>query len=355
MPRALGAGALERLLRRWGIIAPSTVASFDRRVPALWNIATHNESPIDFINWWASWPAEQIRGHMISDRTHFWRSRAKGHSVDRGFVTYPDGLLLDLTARIMRPDEVTHEHALQFMEVSVEEFEVMKTTPYRRHRLKSEFKYLYSMFVSNLRIAIHLMDIGRREIGQPSDLFVLFRIIDQASHQALEYSELVDNHLASTPAETQKYSRVVTEAYRVADRAVGRLIEDFGEGNVVVISDHGFRLLRTRKRGAAYDHAGPSAPNGIFIGAGPAFRTGRVEGLGIYDMMPLFLALKGWPVAQDFVEGVPKRVFSEDFLERHPVEWTDSYGTMVVSLPQQGPIVADKEMIERLRALGYLD
>jgi len=28
---------------------------------------------------------------------------------------------------------------------------------------------------------------------------------------------------------------------------------------------------------------------------------------------------------------------------------------MTVSLPEEGPIVADDEMIERLRALGYLD
>jgi hypothetical protein len=72
-------------------------------------------------------------------------------------------------------------------------------------------------------------------------------------------------------------------------------------------------------------------------------------------MMPLFLALKGWPVANDFVKGVPTHVFKESFLEKHPVETIDSYGTRTVSLPEEGPIVADDEMIERLRALGYLD
>ena len=355
LPRGLGVALVESLLRRGGYISPSTVASFDRRVPAFWNIATRNDSSVDFVNWWASWPVEQIRGHMVSDRTHFWRSQAKGHSADRGFVTYPDSLLLDLSSLIMRPDQVTREHALEFMEVSADEFEEMKTTPYRHHRLKSEFKYLYSMFVSNIRISLHLMDSSRQEIGQPSDQFVLLRIIDQASHQALEYSDLVEDHLKSTPEEIEKYSQVVTRVYRAADQAVGQLVEAFGEGNVVILSDHGFKLLRPRSRYATYGHFGASTPDGIFIASGPAFQPGPVEGLGIYDMMPLLLALKGWPVAKDFVRGVPAQVFRESFLEQHPAKTIDSYGTMTVSLPEEGPIVADDEMIERLRALGYLD
>ena len=355
LPKGLGVAHLETLLRRWGYVSPSTVASFDRRVPAFWNIATRYNSPVDFVNWWASWPAEQIRGHIVSDRVHFWRSQARGYSVDRGFVTYPESLLLDLTSLIMRPDQVTREHALQFMEVSVEDFEEMKTTPYRHHRLKSEFKYMYSMFVSNLEVTLHLLNRSREEIGQSSDLFVLLRLIDQTSHQALEYSDLVENHLRSTPEEIEKYSRVVTEAYRAADQAVGRLVESFGDGNVIVLSDHGFKLSRRRTPKATYGHSGSSTPDGIFIAAGPAFSTGPVEGLGIYDMMPLLLALKGWPIAEDFVRGVPSRVFRESFLEEQPVETIASYGRMAVSLPAEGPIVADDEMIERLRALGYLD
>lgn len=355
VPKRLAVKQLVSYMRDRGIIAPSTVASFDRRVPAFWNIATANDSPVDFINWWASWPVEQIRGHIVSDRVHFWRSEAKGYAVDRGFVTFPNSLLVGLSPLIIHPDDVTREHALQFMEVSVEEFEEMKTTPYRHHRLKSEFKYLYSMFASNVQMSLHLMELGRQEIGRPSDQFVLLRIIDQASHQALEYSELVENHLKSKPEEIEKYSRVVTEVYRAADRAVGEMVEAFGDGNIVILSDHGFKLLRPRSRYATYGHFGASTPDGILIASGPAFRTGLIEGLGIYDMMPLFMALKGWPVAEDFVRGVPSGIFSESFLQANPIEQVATYGTMSVSLPEEGPIVADEEMVERLRALGYLE
>ncbi|MDB4285514.1 alkaline phosphatase family protein [bacterium] len=355
LPRGLGVHYLATLLRYCDYISPSTVAGFDRKVPAFWTIATRNKSPVDFINWWASWPVEQISGHSVSDRFHFWRAEAKGHAMDKEFVTYPDSLLLDLAPLVMRPDQVTLEHALQFMEVNAEQFEEMKTTPYSHHRLKSEFKYFYSMFVSNVRIALELMDRSRREIGQPSDLFVLLRIIDQASHQALAYSSLVSNHLDNTPEEIKRYSQVVTEAYRNADLAVGQLVEAFGDGNVVILSDHGFKLLGGKTRNPRYGHSGTSPPDGIFIAAGPAFQPGPVAGLGIYDIMPLFLALKGWPIANDFVRGVPIGVFSGSFFEENPIETIDSYGTMRVSLPEEGPILADEEMVKRLRALGYLD
>lgn len=176
-----------------------------------------------------------------------------------------------------------------------------------------------------------------------------------ASHQALEYSELVEDHLQASSEELEKYGQVVSEAYRAADRAVGRLIESFGRTNVVILSDHGFKLLRPRSRFRTYGHFGPRTPDGIFIAAGPAFRSGRVEGLGIYDVMPMVLYLKGWPVAKDFVKGVPTEVFKEAFLAQYPVQTIDSDGAMRAELPTDSPLVADDEMVERLRALGYLD
>jgi len=240
------------------------------------------------------------------------------------------------------------------MDVSKLEFEEMKTTPYRHHLLKSEFKYFYSMYVSNLRIALKLVDSGRRGSGQPPDLFVLFRIIDQASHQAMQYSELVTDHLDNSDEEVAKYRRVLSESYRAADRAVGMLVEAFGEGNIVILSDHGFELATKRHR-RLYDHIGGNPPGGIFIAVGEDLVKGPVEGLSIYDMMPFFLYLKGWPVAADFVAEVPRKLITSERLTRQPVERLDSYGDMNVSLPEEGSLVADDEMIERLRALGYID
>src|SRR5262249_34690721 len=44
------------------------IASTFRKTKALWNIYSDAGRNVDFIGWWATWPAESIRGHMVSDR-----------------------------------------------------------------------------------------------------------------------------------------------------------------------------------------------------------------------------------------------------------------------------------------------
>ena len=65
---------------------------------------------------------------------------------------------------------------------------------------------------------------------------------------------------------------MVTESYRTLDRVVGELLEAFGEGNVILVSDHGFGLERRKKTRRVYDHR--RGPDGIFLAAGPAFDVG---------------------------------------------------------------------------------
>ena len=167
------------------------------------------------------------------------------------------------------------------------------------------------------------------------------RVVDIACHDALLTSELVRDHLKASPEAMKRFSRVVTEAYKSADRALGEYMAAFGEANVIVVSDHGFTL----EAGAAphlrsYNH--------------PAFRAGRVEGLSIFDLLPLLLHLKGFPLAEDLPGRVPREVLSDLALARAEVTPIPGYGvrrsTGAWSLPAQ----MDEEMLERLRALGYL-
>jgi hypothetical protein len=61
--------------RRWvGLRRKSVmISSADRKVPALWNLAGPFGRSVGFIGGWASWPAEPVKGFMVSDR--FARSR----------------------------------------------------------------------------------------------------------------------------------------------------------------------------------------------------------------------------------------------------------------------------------------
>ena len=142
-----------------------------------------------------------------------------------------------------------------------------------------------------------------------------------------------------------------TAAYRAADRALGEILAAAGEANVVVLYDHGFRLEGDgAQRG--YNHG--AGPPGILIGYGPAFAPGRVDGLTIYDVFPLLAYLKALPVADDLPGTLPLRALDPGLIGQRPVERTPTYGVDIRRATDHGSEDADTEMLERLRALGYL-
>jgi hypothetical protein len=64
-------GIIDFLIRAAGTGKPEPVSSRARRVKALWNITTDAGRTADVIAWWATWPAEEIHGHLVSDRVAY--------------------------------------------------------------------------------------------------------------------------------------------------------------------------------------------------------------------------------------------------------------------------------------------
>jgi hypothetical protein len=352
LPRGIGFGWLYGLLERTKRIDRGPVMSSARMSPALWEIATAEGSPISVVSWWATWPAESVLGTISSERVHYYRQLARDVAPEEGNLTYPEDLYPEILPLVMTPDQVTYEHARPFMNVTPAEFEEIRNRPFKGKTIEGEFKYLYSMFETDRRIALHVIERTRRRFGVPADLLVLFRIIDIASHASLHQSELVKDHLDATPEDLRRYHGVVSEAYRSVDRALGQIVESFGEGNVLVISDHGFRLEIYPGSPTMYHHR--RTPPGIFLAAGPAFRPGRVEGLSLYDIMPLMTCLKRFPVAEDLEGHVPEKVLDPTFLANAPVRRVATYGPRGAVVTARGGGVADEAQLERLRALGYI-
>jgi len=348
----LGFGALVEGLSAARILFESPITSVSRRVPAFWNIATAQQSPVSVLNWWATWPAEPILGAMVSERIYYERLAERGVPREAGHYTFPEELDGEIAGLVTHPDEVRHEDARPFMDVTSEEFEGALARDFERRDVATEFPHFYAMFQTNRRLALHLIARGQREYGGSHDLLVLFRIVDQASHAALRLSDLVETHLRATPEDRRRYGGVVSEAYRAADRAVGELLEAFGPGNVVVVSDHGFGLEHIgAEETPVYDHRW--APPGIFIAAGPAFQPGRVDGLGVLDVMPTLLYLKGFAVAEDMPGRIPEGLFEAGFRANHPEQRIASYRGAAGGTDDATEV--DGQMLDRLRALGYID
>ena len=339
-------------LRARGHIRERPVSSASRKVAAFWNLATAHGLPVDVVEWWATAPAEPVLGHLVSDRIYFEELMSRGQRALPPGLAHPADLVREVAPLIVLPDEVTLPEVRRYVDVSAEAFETMRASRVSsRAGIAHQLTYFIGSFESTRRIALHVTARSRRRFGGTSALFVLFRVVDKTSHAALQFSTLVSDHVGARPEELLPFGEVVTGAYRAADDAIGALLAEVGEANVVVLSDHGFRI-EGEGEDRGYNHR--EGPPGILIGHGPAFQPGRVDGLTVYDVFPLLAYLKGLPVADDFPGVMPVALLDPGVLARQPVAHVPRYAMEIQRARDDGSETADAEMIERLRALGYL-
>ncbi len=351
--RGVGFPWLEDALRAQRQIRSAPISSVVRRVPAFWDIAAARSSPVAILNWWATWPAEPVPGHMLSERAY----HAFAGLGDEPGLVFPQSLEPELRRLAQQPEGVSYEDARRFTDITAEEWGVReRVLSVNRGALRQELAYYLSLFETTRRVSLRLMQEGRRAFGAPADQLVLFRLVDMACHAALLESELLPRVFpaADPPAAGSRSSpRAVSEAYRAVDRVIGELVEEFGEGHVIVVSDHGFDVEWKEGRVLAHHNR---APDGVFLAAGPAIRPGRVDELTVFDVLPILLYLKGWPTAEDFPGTLPRRLFRVERLEASPPQRIASHGSREApSLEDAGSGAVDAEIEERLRALGYVE
>ncbi len=353
--RGVGFARLWAWLEASGRIRQAPVTSRDRAVPAFWNLSETARAPVALVHGWATWPAEPVFGFVVSERAYaHGQQRARRAEGEHG-LTFPPELYRQIAGDVMRYDEVTPADARAFMDVPEQQLaEVWRDGRGHPADAVRELPYFLSLFESARRHALDLVERGRRTFGTTPDLMLIFRLIDQSCHTALQHSELVAEHPESTPEQQRSFGRVVTEAYRRADRAVGELLAVCGaQCNVVVLSDHGFELETFPGGLRRYHHQ--TAPDGILLAAGPAFQPGRVDRVSVNDMLPLFAYLKGLPLAGDLSGRLPLELLAPSLLAAQPPRTIDTYGTRARPVDvAAGSEAVDAEMLERLRALGYV-
>jgi hypothetical protein len=343
------------LLEWAGQIYTSPVSGDLRRVPAFWNIAAAQGSPVSVLGWWATWPAEPLPGYLVSERVFYYPLRPGEQRPSPDRVTFPPRLYGEIAPLIIHSKAVTLEQIRPFFELTPEQLEEMKAFRlWEGAGIARELPGHIAMFETTRRLALDLIARGRARYGLAPDLLVLFRNVDKACHETLEYSELLKRHPGVSKEKRERYGHVVTAAYREMDRALGQIVDAFGDGTIVVLSDHGFQGYERPDGTMNYNHL--TAPDGIFVAAGPLIRPGRVDGLTVFDVLPLLLYLKDFPVAQDLAGQLKEQLLVDGLLARQPIRQIASYG--IRSVPVGAAVKddrdVDQEMLERLRALGYV-
>lgn len=323
------------------------VGSNTRQCKAIWNILNQHGLKTQVTGWFATHPAEPLDGACVTDRfAHPVPTRLEQEwKLSKGTV-HPARLEKELAAVRVRPEEIPGEVLAMFVKGAE------KINQAHDKRLHQVAMHLSEAFTAHAA-ATYLLE------HEPWDFAtVYFHGIDLICHDFMPF------HPPRRPgiyeSEFQHYSDVVTNAYRLHDAMLGRLLQLAGEeATVIVLSDHGFKSDHTRPvtvpnvpTGIAVWHR----VNGILAMRGPGLRVDElIHGANLLDITPTILALFCLPVAAD-MDG---RVLMEAFSTPSTIERIESWESKGPERPGKNAGIErspneEKELIRQFVEIGYI-
>ncbi len=337
-----------------GFIEPDPVnggarpySSASRKCKALWNILSQSGLTSNVVGWWASHPAEPIKGNVVTNAFGGVRfDPEKGWTIPRGAV-HPADRGKELARYRVFPNELTEAHILPFIP------DAAKIDQQKDKRLSSFAKVLSD------NASVHAVATTLMEEESWDFTAVYYDGIDHFSHAFMAY------HPPKLPwikdEDFALYKDVVRGAYRFHDMMLERLLDLAGpETTVILCSDHGFESGSQRPRGTPREPAGPAVWHrqyGIFVMAGPGIqRDERIYGASLIDVAPTVLTLFGLPIGAD-MDGRPLlEAFEEVPAVKTIPSWEQVEGDAGMLDPnQQLDSAQANELMQQFAALGYIE
>ncbi|MFZ1947678.1 MAG: tetratricopeptide repeat protein [bacterium] len=341
------------------------ITSSMRRVPALWNMVTRYGGSAGFIGWLGTFPAEPVRGFMVSDRVgyHIFDPRwQKGASYEADAeranlavegLTYPDSLLEEIRPLVRSAEDIRYQTVSKYIEVPPED-------------LASDAKTFDPLDLPrNLRVALAsnatyeaVAQFTYEKFG-PDVFSVYLDLIDNACHLFIKH--MAPHTPDVSDRDAARYGQAVAQAYAHVDSVIGWWLDAIdSETTLMVISDHGFKSGDLR----------PAAPSVIGAPAATAWhrmagaialwgknvrRGATLSGARVIDVCPTVLALAGLPGAEDMPGVVLEDAFDPEWVtSRAAIEPIETYGarTDIAASPRNRE--EEAAILERLKALGYV-
>jgi predicted AlkP superfamily phosphohydrolase/phosphomutase len=327
---------------------PVLAASYHRRRPTIWQIASDAGRTAGIVGWWTTWPAEAVRGYLVSDHLAYnrWNAWAPRSGPTDQALTWPDDLAAELVPLAVPPVAVTPETIASLVPFnSQERQEMMEAKAPVQFHAPSVYRGGYATDVSNFAFARYLLDTR----PQPDLFTITFILTDVASHvfwhhrEPERYPVAIDGHLREA----------IPNTYALLDRWTCELTRRLEKDTLVLlVSDHGFRAsghVPQPEQNASGDHA----PEGILVAVGPHVAPGSDLGewAGI-DLTPTVLAALAIPIARDMPGRSIDTIVPAGAWRPEAIA---SYGEQRPELPAEVESEAGDELRERLRSLGYID
>jgi predicted AlkP superfamily phosphohydrolase/phosphomutase/Flp pilus assembly protein TadD len=325
-----------------------------RRVPALWNMASAVGLSVIVSGWWASWPAEPVNGVLISDRLFFLLSDAVAEGPP-GTVVFPPAREPEFRTLAERAERETDEKVVRaLLPVSTQAY---RNAIEARRGMQDPIDGFRRIMVGT-RTYFGAALQAAESTTPPADLTMVYAIgTDEIGHLLAPY--LPPPLAGADPGFSQTAQIGVERYFSIVDRWLGRLLETCPEREcaVVVVSDHGFKWGADRPREFSGTAAATAAlwhrPTGIFVLAGKGIaRLGRVvDAASVYDVAPTVAALLGLPPGTGW-RGKPLPGCPVAALQ--PVDWRlavppESYRPVAPVAPPS------PEYVKQLKALGYME
>jgi tetratricopeptide (TPR) repeat protein len=348
------------------------VSSTQRKVKAFWNILSERGLDVGIVGWWATFPAERVRGYIVSDRVAYQLLGVTPVAErDRDGKVYPadaDDLVLAAT---VAPEAITPEDLAPLVRLPAEE----KDLPAEEARLLDDLR---TSLASGRTYVASALALEKR--FRPRVTAVYLEETDTIAHLFMPYAPPALPWVKE--AMGRRYGHAVDGAYEEADALLGRLMEGIPAPTVIIVSDHGFKTGDSRPTTESRPGYGIAADwhrnYGVLIFSGPPFRKGvEIPEVSLLDVTPTLLRLAGLPIGED-MDGRPvEAAFDPGWLGAHPEGYIPSWEKTVIAAQPDGAPAAppageggeaaasatgpasadaegDRERVERLQSLGYI-
>jgi predicted AlkP superfamily phosphohydrolase/phosphomutase/tetratricopeptide (TPR) repeat protein len=330
-----------------------TVGSASRKTKALWNILSQLGRCSVVVNWFASHPAEPIRGAIVSNR---FSEAALGPGAAEASAFHPRDLAAVMEKLRVTPPMLTPAQMLPFF---------LEKLPKDDDPRLLSLAQIVAQCASTHNAATYLAEAEDWDF-----LAVYYDMIDHTGHGFAEYAPPRMPHVSEE--DFQIFRHVIESTYRYHDLMLGRWLElADDETAVIVLSDHGFyhgagRPLAERGRTSGDRpkgvHTNPliwHRLHGVFVAHGPGIKSDTLmHSASLLDVAPTLLALLGLPVPEDFEGQVLRQIFSHKI----EIETVPSYepphpddGMLRDAPPEDQDPWAAQQALLQLAELGYIE
>lgn len=306
-----------------GLKGPRAISSHQRKVPALWTILSEAGLICQVLNWWPSNPAEEILGDFVSNLA-FSSANLKGQC-------WPEEWEEMLREKKQDPKELSTLIAdLFFPEMGEEQI------------WADELVQKVARIIARTR---HQFEIAMAMLAQKADCrFFYFEALDQLQHLAAPYHQ----------AEDSPYRHILRAAYRWHDAMLGAFLKAAENHNVILLSDHGFKLSGASPEKGPDLPAAPALEHrafGVFAAAGPDVKVGQsLYGISLLDLMPTLLHYFNLPLGRD-LRGRKQDLFNRS----HLLSFVPSWDPLVNPIFCQAEEEQSSTQLEDLADLDYIE